>query len=79
MVVLEELKRDPEVQSIPVIILTMLGSDDDIKKGLQLGSVDYIVKSQHAVGEIIDKVKDFFAEGKHAVANVSPDTSEVVE
>ena len=77
--VLAELKKDPEVQSIPVMILTMLGSDDDIKKGLQLGAVDYIVKSQHAVGEIIDKVKDFFVEGKHAVANISAETPETGE
>ncbi|MBU1046501.1 response regulator [Patescibacteria group bacterium] len=59
--VLENLKRSPETEDIPVIILTMLGSDDDIKKGLQLGANDYIVKSQHAVGEIIDSVKEFFA------------------
>ncbi len=77
--VLEEIKKDPEVQSIPVMILTMLGSDDDIKKGLQLGANDYIVKSQHAVGEIIDKVKDFFNEGQHTVANTSSDTPDKKE
>ncbi len=58
--VLESLKKSPQTEKIPVIILTMLGSDDDIKKGLQLGANDYIVKSQHAVGEIVDSVRDFF-------------------
>ncbi|MEA2112550.1 MAG: response regulator [Patescibacteria group bacterium] len=58
--VLENLKKSPETAKIPVMILTMLGSDDDIKKGLLLGANDYIVKSQHAVGEIVDKVKEFF-------------------
>jgi len=77
--VLSEMKKDPEVQSIPVIILTMLGSDDDIKKGIQLGAVDYIVKSQHAVGEIIDKIKDFFTEGKHSIANASIENLEEEE
>jgi DNA-binding response OmpR family regulator len=57
--VLAELKKDPKTKNIPVIILTMLGSDDDIKKGISLGAQDYIVKSQHAVGEIIEKVKSF--------------------
>ncbi len=61
--VLERLKANPKTKSVPVIILTMLGSDEDIKRGLRLGASDYIVKSQHAVGEIIDKVKDFFAQG----------------
>lgn len=58
---LEDLKKSSETKEIPVIILTMRGSDDDIKKGLQMGASDYIVKSQHALPEIIDKVKDFFA------------------
>ena len=42
-------------QHIPVIILTMLSMDDDIKKGIRLGASDYIVKSQHAVSEIVTK------------------------
>ncbi len=60
--VLKDIKKDPNTKKIPVMILTMLGSDDDIKKGLRLGAHDYIVKSQHAVSEIVDKVKDFFGD-----------------
>jgi len=66
--VLEELKRSPATRDIPVVILTMLGSDDDIKKGLKLGANDYIVKSQHAVSEIVDKVRQFFGEETHPEA-----------
>jgi len=63
--VLAELKKAPETRDIPVIILTVLGADEDIKKGLELGANDYIVKSQHAVAEIVEKVKDFFAKESH--------------
>jgi DNA-binding response OmpR family regulator len=63
--VLEAIKKSPEASRIPVIILTMLGSDEDIKKGLQLGANDYIVKSQHALPEIVEKVKEFFAKEPH--------------
>ncbi len=66
--VLEALKESPETRTIPVIMLTMLGSDDDIKRGLKLGANDYIVKSQHAVAEIVEKVKDFFAKESHPEA-----------
>jgi len=58
--VLEELKESPATSDIPVILLTMLGRDDDIKKGLKLGANDYIVKSQHAIAEIVEKVEKFF-------------------
>ncbi|MDP3729282.1 MAG: response regulator [bacterium] len=64
-VVLEELKKSPDTKAIPVIILTLLGEDEDIKKGLRLGANDYLVKSSHAVGEIVEKVKQFFAKESH--------------
>lgn len=60
-VILEEMKKSAVLRNIPVIILSMLGSDDDIKKGLQLGANDYFVKSQHPVAEIVEKVKNFLA------------------
>lgn len=57
--VLKALKGNPETKNIPVFILTVLGSDEDIKKGIQLGARDYIVKSQHAVSEIVEKIDKF--------------------
>lgn len=60
--VLRELKKSPETSTIPIIIITMLGQGDDVKKGLELGADDYIVKSQHAVSEIIEKIKAFLVE-----------------
>ncbi|MBI2049061.1 MAG: response regulator [Parcubacteria group bacterium] len=59
--ILEDIKKSPETKAIPVIILTQLGSDDDIKKGFELGANDYIVKSQHPVAEIVEKITQFFA------------------
>jgi two-component system, sensor histidine kinase ChiS len=66
--VLHELKNSPATRDIPVIMLTMLGQDEDIKKGFQLGANDYFVKSQHAVAEICDKVKEFFSKESHPEA-----------
>jgi len=70
--VLKELKSSPVTANIPVIILSMLGQDEDIKKGLKLGANDYIVKSQHPLAEIIEKIKDFFAKEQHPEAKKSP-------
>lgn len=63
--VLEEIKKAPDMRDIPVIILTLLGEDETIKRGLRLGAEDYLVKSNHALAEIIEKVKNFFAEEQH--------------
>jgi DNA-binding response OmpR family regulator len=56
--VLKELKADPELKSIPVIVLTALIQDVDRVQGKKLGAVDYIVKSETMPGEVIAKIKN---------------------
>lgn len=55
--VLEQLKKDPEVKDIPVILLTNLGQKDDVDKGLELGAVDYLIKAHFKPSETVAKVK----------------------
>lgn len=62
--VLKDLKADAEMADIPVIILSNLDNDEDIKKGLALGAVDYFVKSQHPINEVVEKVEEYIAEPK---------------
>lgn len=61
--VLEELKKNPEWSLIPVIVLSNLGGDGEIKRALELGADDYFVKSQHPIEEVIEKVHEYL-EGK---------------
>jgi len=42
--VLEKVKSDPNIKSIPVVILTSSKEDPDIKKCYDLGANSYIVK-----------------------------------
>ncbi|MDB5124091.1 MAG: chemotaxis protein CheY [Mucilaginibacter sp.] len=44
MQVLEKLKSDPDLKSIPVVILTSSKEDPDIEKCYSLGANSYIVK-----------------------------------
>jgi len=53
--VLANVKQDPQVSSIPVIILSNLGQLEDIEKGRKLGAIDYLVKAHFTPGEIIEK------------------------
>ncbi len=57
--VLEQIKKDPDVSHIPVIVLSNLGDDKDIKDSLRLGAVDYYVKAQHPLLEIVEIVTKF--------------------
>lgn len=57
--VLTELQKNPATSNIPVIILSNLGQKDDIKKGLDLGAVDYLVKDNVTLSAIVDKVNQY--------------------
>jgi len=56
--VLKELKADPDLKEIPVIVLTALIQDVDRVQGKKLGAVDYIVKSETMPGEVIAKIQN---------------------
>lgn len=56
---LVEFKNDPEVKDIPIIILSNLGQEQDVQKGLKAGAVDYIVKSNISINEVVEKVKKY--------------------
>ena len=57
--VLSLLKGDPKTAQIPVVILSNLSSTSDIEKGLKLGASDFLIKSQFASEEIIEKINTF--------------------
>lgn len=59
--VLEELRKNPEWKLIPIIVLSNLDSDTEIKRALELGADDYFVKSQHPIEEVIDMIKEYFS------------------
>jgi DNA-binding response OmpR family regulator len=55
--VLQKLKENSELASIPVIIASNLGQKQDVDKGLELGAVDFIIKSESSVTQILTKIK----------------------
>lgn len=57
--VLEEIQKDPEFRSLPVIILSNLGQREDVEKGISLGAVDYFVKAKISLDELLNKIKDY--------------------
>lgn len=57
--VLSEVKNNPEHKDLPIIVLSNLGVEDDIKQALELGARDYFVKTQHPMSEIVEKAKEY--------------------
>lgn len=59
--VLEEIKKDPKLAQIPVIVISNLGQKGDQDRALALGANEYLVKVNYPIQEIIDKVKGYLA------------------
>jgi DNA-binding response OmpR family regulator len=54
--VLSQMREDPDLASIPVIMLTSLGGEHDIVRGLEIGANDYMVKP-FSPAELIARVR----------------------
>jgi DNA-binding response OmpR family regulator len=55
--VLERLKENEEWRSVPVVMLTNLGQDEDMKRGTELGAVDYIVKASATPAQVVERIE----------------------
>jgi len=54
---LKEMKADAGIKDIPVVILTNLSDYDKISDALSLGAMDYLVKANYRLEELVNKIK----------------------
>ena len=54
---MKEIKENEKWKNIPVIILSNLGQESDIKKGKEMGAAEYVIKADVDIEEIIEKAK----------------------
>jgi DNA-binding response OmpR family regulator len=52
----------PEIQRVPVIVLTNLASPDDQAEGKRLGAADWWIKAYNTPAEVAQKVRNFLKE-----------------
>lgn len=57
--VLKAVSVDDTVKKIPIIVLSNLSQESEIKEAKDLGAIDYLVKANLSMKEVIDKVKFF--------------------
>lgn len=56
--VLIDMKSNKNTENIPVIILSNLSQESDIKRGLSLGAEDYLVKTEVSLSQVVEKVRE---------------------
>ncbi len=55
--VLQTISITPELDKVPVVILSNLAQDSDIAKAQQLGAREYFVKVKVSIDDLIGKIK----------------------
>ena len=53
---LQRIKKENLLKNTKIVILTNLGQKEDIKKGMELGASDYVVKAYFTPSEIVQKI-----------------------
>lgn len=61
---LEQIRKHPELKKTPVIVLSNLGQEEDIKRAESLGADDYLVKANFSIQDVVQKIKGVLAGGK---------------
>lgn len=62
--VLKFVKAEERLKHIPVMLLSNLASAEEQKRGVEMGAVGYLVKSDHQPKEIIEKIMAIIGAGK---------------
>lgn len=55
--VLKQVKKNARTKKISVIILSNLGQQEEVERGIRLGASDYLIKAHFTPDEIIQKAK----------------------
>ncbi len=55
---LEELRNNEKTKNLKVIVLSNLGQEEDIKKAKAYGVLDYIVKTDISIQDLVKVIKD---------------------
>lgn len=55
--VLREMKSDPVLSAVPVILLTNFSASEGVRDGFDLGAEEYLIKSHFTPSEVLKKIE----------------------
>jgi len=59
--ILAEMRTDERLKRLPVFVLSNLGQQEDIARAKELGAIDFLVKTDLSINEVVAKVKEAYA------------------
>jgi len=61
--ILQEMKEDEELSATKVVMLTNYGSDENVKKAIELGAEGYLLKYNIVPSELNQKIGGYLGDG----------------
>jgi DNA-binding response OmpR family regulator len=58
--ILRQIRADELTADLPVMVLSNLGQDADIKKAEELGVSGYLIKANHSLNDLVHRVENVF-------------------
>jgi DNA-binding response OmpR family regulator len=59
--VLTEMRTNPRTKGLPVIVLSNLSQEEDKKRAKELGAIDFMVKADLSINDVVMRVKESYA------------------
>lgn len=59
---LQEIRRDEELQAIPVIMLTTSEAESDVLRSYRGGANSYVVKPMESIGNLLSALRHYWLE-----------------
>jgi len=56
---MNDLKKEPDIANTPIVILSNLGDEEEIKQGMSLGAKDYLIKADYDLQDVVKIVKKY--------------------
>ena len=63
--VLAEMMTDDVLKKIPVFVLSNLGQEEDMTRAKDMGAIDFLVKTDMSINEVVQKVKEAYVRYMH--------------
>lgn len=58
---LKEIKSDPKLKDLKVLVLSSLGQEEDERRARQMGADEYVVKTSLTIDEMVAKISQHLA------------------
>jgi two-component system alkaline phosphatase synthesis response regulator PhoP len=58
---IKQVKKNPKLFNIPMVILSDLSAPEDVTSGLAAGAAEYFVRDDFTFAEVIDRIKEIIS------------------